>query len=72
MENLPPTIIIIDVARGVAVKCFIYNEKSCEMGFRKGAYPAGIQAAARLASEEMVFGGNTGAACILTSGDQLA
>ena len=35
-----PTIIIIDVARGLAVKRFVYNEKSCEMGFPRSACEA--------------------------------
>ena len=33
-----PTIIVPDVARAVAVKCFVYNEKSCEMGFPGRAF----------------------------------
>jgi hypothetical protein len=37
-----PTIIISDMARGLIVKPFIYNEKPCEMDFAREGIPAGI------------------------------
>src|ERR1035437_6864136 len=40
-----PTISIIHVARALVVKRFGYNEKSCEMGFGKEGFSAGLQTA---------------------------
>src|ERR1035437_9672614 len=49
-----PTIIISDMARGLIVKPFVYNEKSREMGFSREGFWAGIQTAEKPSLEKPI------------------